>query len=117
MRTMTAPQIALMQNRAGKLSVTFALAYKTAGWNATGNLTLEDVFEYWFDKEKMEIEIKDTADLGVLLSYYNVQLARIIITETLPDGVTTVSEPSPPYFVYSYSYLPKGRMRLMCTSL
>ena len=43
MRTLTAPELAVLQYRHGNLTVSFLLEYKTAAWNPTGALTMLDV--------------------------------------------------------------------------
>jgi len=111
-RTYTAAEIATMQNRAGKLSVTFLLQYLSAGWNDTGAITLDDVFEYSFDKDKCSIIFKNSASIGSILSYIDTQSARLRITETITDGATIPSANSPYYFIDRFQYLPESKAKL-----
>ena len=117
MRTLTAPQIALLQNRAGSFSFAVQLQFLSGAWTNTGAILASDVFEYSFDKDKLEIVLKDSTDLGVILSYYSSQLARIQLTETYTDGTTTVSEPSPQYFIYTFQRMPNSKIKFLATAL
>ena len=117
MRTLTAAQIESMQYRRGKPSFAVSLQYKTAAWHDTGAVIESDIIEYTFDKDDCDLLLKESASLGNLTSYYPTQMARLWITETLTDGATVISAPSPVYFPYAIQYEPPERVRILATPL